>query len=74
MRSLFNPGSSRLLPLLVLALLVAVAVGPSLRGGFVWDDAPLIVDNSMVKDPGQIGRILTSSFWETARRIRGDGR
>jgi tetratricopeptide (TPR) repeat protein len=56
------------MPLLALALLVAVAFAPSLRGGFVWDDAPLIVDNSMIKEPSQIGRILTSSFWETGDR------
>jgi tetratricopeptide (TPR) repeat protein len=55
----------RLLPLLALALLVALALGPSLRGEFVWDDAPLIVDNNMIKDPAQMGSILTSSFWET---------
>jgi Flp pilus assembly protein TadD len=51
-----------------LALAVAVSYGIALDGGFVWDDAPLIVDNSRVKVAGEYAHLLFSSFWET-----GDG-
>jgi tetratricopeptide (TPR) repeat protein len=40
----------------------------SLTGDFVWDDRPLIVENSLVKSPGQVPQLLTSSFWNTGDR------
>ena len=55
-------------PVLLLATLVAASLGVSLRGGFVWDDGPLIVDNRRVQDPAEMGKILTDSFWETGDR------
>jgi tetratricopeptide (TPR) repeat protein len=50
---------------LLLGTLVLASLGLSLGGGFVWDDAPLIVDNSRIQRPGEYVRILTASFWET---------
>jgi Flp pilus assembly protein TadD len=52
----------------LLAVAVALSLGVSLRGGFVWDDAPLISENRLVQDPSEILNILTSSFWETGDR------
>jgi tetratricopeptide (TPR) repeat protein len=51
--------------LTLLVLATALALGGALSGGFVWDDGPLIVKNLLIKDPGNIPRILTSGFWET---------
>jgi len=53
------------IPLATLALLVLVAFGASLAGEFVWDDRPLIVENRLIRDPGSLGTLLTSSFWHT---------
>jgi tetratricopeptide (TPR) repeat protein len=66
----FNPPDLQkgILPAILLALLVCLSLGVSLFGGFVWDDAPLIVDNSLIKSPSGISRILTSGFWETGDR------
>jgi Flp pilus assembly protein TadD len=52
----------------VLLGLVLVAYAATLGYEFVWDDAPLIVNNRLVQDPGEIGTVLTSGFWETGDR------
>ena len=57
-----------LLPVLALAAVIAAAYGPSLRGGFVWDDRPLIVENHLVREKGSLGTLLTTSFWQTGDR------
>jgi protein O-mannosyl-transferase len=57
-----------LLPLFALAAVIAAAYGPSLRGGFVWDDRPLIVDNHLVREKGSLATLLTSGFWQTGDR------
>jgi Flp pilus assembly protein TadD len=49
-----------------LAGLVLVSLGVGMAGGFVWDDRPLIVESSRVKDVARLGEILTTGFWETA--------
>lgn len=40
-----------------IALAVAIAYAPALRGGWVWDDDSEIVSNATVKDPAGLGRI-----------------
>jgi hypothetical protein len=44
---------------LILALLVALAHGPALGGGFVYDDHWTIVDNAFVREPGNLTRLLS---------------
>jgi len=61
-------GKSSVVAALLLGALVLTSLGLSLGGGFVWDDAPLIVDNRRVQEPGEFGKILTDSFWETDDR------
>ena len=34
----------------------------SLANGFIRDDVPLVVANPLVRDPGQLGRLLSSDF------------
>lgn len=46
-----------------IAILVAVAFGGSLRGGFVHDDTRQIVRNHLIQDPRQLGRAVTSDVW-----------
>ncbi|MBI2840560.1 MAG: hypothetical protein HYX75_19775 [Acidobacteria bacterium] len=48
----------------VLIILLSIAAyGTSLRGGFVWDDWTLIVENDSVKSWRTLGEILTSDFF-----------
>jgi len=58
----------RAIPLLILAAIVLAVYGASLAGEFVWDDRPLIVENRLIRDPGGILTLLTSSFWQTGDR------
>ncbi len=45
--------------------LVLLSLGLSLAGEFVWDDHPLIVQNSLIKKADRLGDILTRGFWES---------
>jgi hypothetical protein len=45
------------------AVAVALAMGLSLRNGFVYDDLPAIVQNSRVTDPTQWHTIPQSPYW-----------
>lgn len=45
------------------AIAVALAMGLSLRNGFVYDDLPAIVHNSRVTDPSQWHTIPRSPYW-----------
>ena len=53
---------------LIPLLLAGIVHAPALWGDFVWDDAPLIVENRLVQDPSELATVLTSSFWETGDR------
>jgi len=45
------------------AVAVALAMGLSIRNGFVYDDIPAIVRNPRVTDPGQWHTIYHSPYW-----------
>ncbi len=48
----------------VLIILLSIAAyGTSLRGGFVWDDWTLIVENDSIKSWSALGEIVTSDFF-----------
>ena len=55
--------------LAVLALIVAaLAVFPyanALKNEFVLDDTPIVVENPLIRDVGNIGRIFTTNYWGT---------
>lgn len=44
----------------LLALAVALAHGPALDGGFVYDDHWTIVENDFLRSPGNLGALLTA--------------
>ncbi|MDD4956856.1 MAG: tetratricopeptide repeat protein [Candidatus Omnitrophica bacterium] len=49
----------------VLALMLvlgAIIYFPSMQGGFVWDDGPLIVDNSFIKDISHVPDIFSRDW------------
>ncbi|MBL8602833.1 MAG: hypothetical protein JNK72_12995 [Myxococcales bacterium] len=48
--------------------LVALTLGPALRGGFAWDDLSLIVYNPEIHPGGSLGRALGRSFWALGDR------
>lgn len=48
---------------LVLALLILVALGPGVRGAFVYDDHHQIVQNMWIQDPSAAWQALTSDVW-----------
>ncbi len=56
------------IPLIVLSACVLISLGGALFNGFAWDDRPLIVENRLVKDPGSLGTLLTTGFWEAGDR------
>jgi tetratricopeptide (TPR) repeat protein len=45
----------------ILALLVALAHGPALRGGFVYDDHWTIVENSYLRSPHHLAKLLSAA-------------
>ncbi|RMG47660.1 MAG: tetratricopeptide repeat protein [Acidobacteria bacterium] len=53
------------------ALVVAVACwayAPALRGEFVWDDRPLILENETLDHPEQLARSFATGFWDTGEK------
>ena len=54
---------SRGAALAIFAAAVALAMGLSLRNGFVYDDLPAIVHNSRVTDPARWHTIYRSPYW-----------
>ena len=51
----------------VLFFLSLLAYGNSLRGSFIWDDKPLIVDNSFIKNPRALSKVFLSDLYEKTR-------
>ncbi len=49
-----------------LLTVVALAHAGALRGGFVWDDTPLVLRNTMLGDPAALGALLSSDLWAGA--------
>jgi tetratricopeptide (TPR) repeat protein len=45
-----------------------LALGAALANGFAWDDRPLIVENRLIRDPGSLGTLVASGFWQTGDR------
>ncbi|HYV86902.1 MAG TPA: tetratricopeptide repeat protein [Patescibacteria group bacterium] len=56
------------IPVLVIGICVALALGAALANGFAWDDRPLIVENRLIRDPGSLGTLVASGFWQTGDR------
>jgi len=51
---------------LVLIAATATALAPALGCGFVWDDLSLVVDNRLVDDWGNLGRVWTTDLWASS--------
>lgn len=49
-----------------LLLLVALAFGPALGGGFVWDDHLLISNNAAWRSASGLWHALVGDFWQTS--------
>jgi len=62
------PGKKRLSPSLILLALTFLVYGNALFGGFVHDDKPLVAENQLIRDPGNLGRIFASGYWTTRDR------
>ena len=55
---------SRNAPFLVLlALLAVIPYLNALTNNFVYDDFPIIVDNPLIRDLANVGKILTTDYW-----------
>ena len=50
-------------PVALIVALVVVAYANALRNGFVLDDIPIIVENPIVRDVGNVGTIFGSNYW-----------
>ncbi|MFK7989343.1 MAG: tetratricopeptide repeat protein [Sandaracinaceae bacterium] len=69
-----TPPDERSRWLLVAPLLAtAVVFVPGLGGAFLWDDIPLIGQNTNVTDPAQLPALLTRPFWDVSS-VDGIGR
>jgi len=51
--------------LLVLLALSLLVYGNTLVNGFVHDDKPVVAENRLIRDPGNLGRIFSSGYWTT---------
>jgi tetratricopeptide (TPR) repeat protein len=63
------PGKKGLSPALILLAITFLVYGNSLLGGFVHDDKPLVAQNLLIRDPGNLGRIFASGYWTTGDRL-----
>lgn len=60
----FSPPHFRLLSLCIIILAILGFYGPSLMGGFVYDDEAQIVDNPYIKSFVYLPKVITSCIWE----------
>jgi len=60
-----SAGFSRLLPLAAFLLVSLLLYGTTLANGFVHDDKPIVADNQLLRDPGNLSRIFGSGYWTT---------
>ena len=56
---------SAIAPCVVLLAVTLLVYGNTLAGGFVHDDKPLVAENRLLRDPGNLPRIFTSGYWTT---------
>jgi Flp pilus assembly protein TadD len=61
-------GISRFPPAVLAAAVAIVVYAPSLAGGFLYDDIPILVDNRRIQDIANLGAILR---YEPARPLLG---
>jgi hypothetical protein len=61
-----EPLPLRLLATLAAILVAALAFGPSIGNGFVYDDVDLIEKNDALPDPARAGELLLRPFWAHA--------
>ncbi len=52
-------------PFVLLLAVVLLVYANSLANGFVHDDKPLVAENQLIRDPGNLGRIFASGYWTT---------
>lgn len=48
---------------MLLVALAVLAYGNAFRNGFVLDDIPIIVENPLVRDVGNVGAIFETNYW-----------
>ena len=69
----FSLAPSRILLASLCVAVVAVAgVAPSLMGGFVYDDVPLLVQNPAVRGLSNLPRLATSGLWDFSGQGQGN--
>ena len=65
----FGPTVARIAPVAALSLLVCVNAAP---GDFVWKDVSLITRNNLIREWGNLPRILASDYWDLGPFAQGD--
>lgn len=55
----------RLFPLLAFLAASSLLYGNTLLNGFVHDDKPIVAENRLIRDAGNLSRILGSGYWTT---------
>lgn len=56
-----SPSASRWLRAALIALAVAFVYGPSIRGGWLWDDNQEVTENAVLPDPGGLAKIWSGA-------------
>jgi len=60
------------LPPLAFLFLSLLLYASSLHNEFVNDDKPLVAENRLIRDPGNLGRIFASEYWTTGEQSSHD--